>query len=117
MIVSTNTEDGIRKVYIMAETSEALRTKKERQADAELLTSVNYGLEEAITHSGGIVSGISIKFGEQDYLMTLRATIGSNKMVSFVGAPTLRDCFRKASHLAWCDELRWRADKFGNGSN
>lgn len=99
----------------MADVKEALKTRKEKQSNKELISSVNYGLEEAVEHAGGVLSGFSVKYGEMDYLMTLRADFGANKMVCFVGAPSLRDCFRKAEHLAWCDELRWKADKFKNG--
>jgi len=100
----------------MADVKEALISKKRKQADKELLSAINYGLEEAVGHAGGVLSGLSVKFGETDCLMTVKAKIGDNPMVAFVGAPSLRDCFRKAEQLAWCDELRWRADKFRNGS-
>ncbi len=101
----------------MASTKTGLAARKEEIANNELLSAVNYGLEEAVSHAGGVLCGLSVKFGDVDYLMTIRAIVGSNKCVAFVGAPTLRDAFRKAVTLAYCDELCWKADKFGNGQN
>jgi hypothetical protein len=99
----------------MALSKDGLAARKEENANKELLSAVNYGLEEAVGHAGGVLSGFSVKFGDTDYLMTIRASVGTKRCVAFVGAPTLRDAFRKAVNLAFCDELRWKADKFGNG--
>lgn len=100
----------------MAEKVLTLADKKRKAAERELLAAINYGLEEAIQHAGGVVTGFSIKFGESDYLMTIRAIVSGNSSVAFVGAPSLRDLFRKAEHLAWTDGLAWKSDRYENGS-
>lgn len=101
----------------MAEKQPGLAARKEEIANNELLAAVNYGLEEAVSHAGGVLSGLSVKFGDVDYLMTIRATVGSKECVAFIGAPTMRDAFRKAVTLAYCDELRWKACKYRNGQS
>lgn len=81
--------------------------------DTALIASVEFELEGSVAHSGGVLRGLSVKFGEVDCLLTLRADLPAGKMVAFVGAATLGDCFRRAVNDAYRDNLRWREDRFG----
>lgn len=96
----------------MAKQKIDVRKELEEQRDKELVNAVVFELEGAIAHAGGRLTGLSVKFGELDTLMTLRAHITANRVVSFVGAPTMADCFRKAVVDAYHDNLRWRTDEY-----
>ena len=96
----------------MALTIEELRLKRQVDVDKSLVEAIEFELIGSIAHSGGVLTGISVKFGEVDCLMTLRAKITANQCIAFVGAPTLSDCFRKAVTDAYHDRLKWRKDKF-----
>jgi hypothetical protein len=93
------------------------RLQQQDKFDKALLAAVEFELEGAVAHSGGVLSGLSIKFSEMDCLMTLRAVLPRGKMVAFVGAATLADCFRRAVNDAYRDNLRWRDDQFGNSEH
>lgn len=96
----------------MTLTMEEVRLQKQQARDKSLVAAVEYELAGAIAHAGGDLTGLSVKFGELDCLLTLRAKITANNCVAFVGAPTLSDCFRKAVVDAFHDKLKWRKDKW-----
>lgn len=70
------------------------------------------GLESRVHLLGGALTGFSVKAGEDDYLMTLRAEFEGSKMISFVGASTLANLLLKAHREAAANRLRWKADKW-----
>jgi hypothetical protein len=74
--------------------------------------SLEGGLEAAVSRAGGELHGFSIKIGEQDYLMSLRATFPAGRMIAFVGADSMAQCFTKAAYAAGSDTMRWRVDKY-----
>lgn len=78
----------------------------------EVLAAVEFELVGSIAHAGGVLRGLSVKFGDSECLMTLRAVLAGKPQVSFVGAPDLPSCFRKAVVDAYHDELRWREDVY-----
>lgn len=88
------------------------RDEARRQVDREILAALEFELVGAIAHAGGVLTGFSMKIGEADCLMTLRAEYGSKRMVSFVGCPDMSSCFRKAVSSAYTDALKWREDQF-----
>lgn len=96
----------------MALTMDELRLQKQREVDKSLVAAVEFELQGAVAHAGGQLTGLSVKFGELDCLLTLRATVTAHRCVAFVGAPTLSDCFRKAVTDAYRDRLKWRKDKW-----
>ncbi len=78
----------------------------------EVLAAVEFELVGSIAHAGGELTGISVKFGDSECLMTLRVILAGKPQVSFVGAPDLSSCFRKAVVDAYHDALKWRDDEF-----
>lgn len=85
---------------------EAVQVKR----DLELVTAVEFELQGSVAHAGGDLTGFSVKFGELDTLVTMRARLPAGAMIAFVGAPTLADALRKAVVAAYHDDLRWRPD-------
>lgn len=97
----------------MSRLQELQAAKAKRQAEAVLL-SIYGGLENAVEHSGGILTGINIKFSGFEGLMTLKAEFPGGNMVSFCGASDLPGLFVKATTQAGSDGLKWREDEFFN---
>lgn len=92
-----------------------LDTKREaltRKFDKELVAAVEFELVGSIAHAGGVLMGISVRFGEADCLLTLRADLPAGRRVAFVGAATLADCFRRAVNEAYRDKLKWKVGQY-----
>ena len=78
----------------------------------EVLAAIEFELVGSIAHAGGELTGFSVKFGEVDTLMILRAVLPGGAHVAFVGAPDLASCLRKAVGEAYSDNLVWKADAY-----
>ncbi len=76
------------------------RQVQQKKFDDALVAAVEFELEGAVGHSGGELTGLSVRFSSVDCLLTLRAVLPAGKMVSFVGGATLADCFRRHSMAA-----------------
>lgn len=96
----------------MANILEVKLQERQQQVNNEVLAAIEFELVGSVAHAGGVLSGISVKFGDADVLMTLRAHLGGSKKVAFVGCPDLASCLRKAVVEAYSDGLQWREDKF-----
>lgn len=88
-----------------------LEVKQANRAQA-LMRALDYGLEGAVAHSGGVLLGFSVKYGHADVLMIIRATLAGRKQVAFVGSETFAGCVIKAVRDGQSDNLRWKPDKF-----
>lgn len=95
----------------MDEFQDFLDNRNERDRK-QLLISIFGGLEAAVEHAGGILTGVSIKFSGDDTFMTLKAEFPGGNMVSFCGARDLPSLFIKARSEAGADRLKWRQDEF-----
>lgn len=82
------------------------------QVDKEIVEAIEYGLVEAVAVSGGVLTGFSVKIGESDVLMTLRAKLEGKPSVCFVGCPDMPSCIRKAVVEGFHGGLRWRDDEY-----
>lgn len=97
-----------RQLEMMSEQRTAKKHKK-------LIVVMEYGLEGAVGHSGGILTGFSVKLNEWECLMTVRAVRGETPMVAFVGSDSLVNCMLKAERDAASDKLVWREDRYAEG--
>lgn len=99
--------------------SRQLEQSQERKAEKRrvaLENALDGGLEAAVAHAGGELSGFSVKSNYDDSLLVVRALFPAGPMVAFVGGFTASQCFIKAAREAGSDGLRWREDRFrGNG--
>lgn len=91
---------------------EAKRKEHALQVSNEVLAAVEFELIGSLAHAGAVLTGFSVKFGDSDVLMILRAILAGRQQVCFVGAPDLPNCFRKAVQEAYSDSLRWREDEY-----
>jgi hypothetical protein len=94
-----------RQLELHAEVRSAKRHKK-------LIMVLEYGLAGAVGHSGGILTGFSVKISEWECLMTIRAVRGDVPMVAFIGSDDLINCILKAERDAMSDKLKWREDRY-----
>jgi hypothetical protein len=85
------------------------RAKLEKEA---ALLALYGGLEDGVTHAGGVLVGLSIKFNGFDCLLTLKAEFPAGMMVGFVGGDDLPHVIRKAAAEAVRDKVKWRQDKW-----
>lgn len=90
-----------------------VKIEKAQQAKAmRLWRCAESGLLEAVERCGGELRGFSVKLGEWDCLLTLRADFPSGPCVGFVGGETLGGCLLKAQGQASKDAIKWRPDNF-----
>lgn len=101
-----------KEILIMPMTMREQREALQKKQDEELVAAVEFELAGSIGHAGGLLTGFSVKYGELDCLLTLRARVTANDCIAFVGAPTLADCFRKSVVQAYHDGLRWKVDEY-----
>jgi hypothetical protein len=73
------------------------------------------GLDDAVSHAGGDLTGFSVRISDLDCLMTVRAQFPGGHMIAFVGAEDLAAVLVKAAREARSDALRWRVDNFKVG--
>lgn len=92
-----------------------VRSKAEKERKQALL-AIYGGLFDAVGHAGGVLTGFSVKLGDYDTLMTLRAVFPAGSQIAFVGAEDLPGALAKATREAGSDRLRWRSDRFGGQS-
>lgn len=90
------------------------REELQAKRDYEVLAAVEFELVGSIAHVGGVLRGFSVKIGEGDTLLTLRADFEGSSMVAFVGSPDIGSCLRKAVHQVFSNEVNWKADEWAN---
>lgn len=99
----------------MSRQLELVREERQQRLDDALVKCVEYGLEGAVAHAGGSLTGLAVKLGEGDCLLTVKAVVAGRAQISFVGSHSLAGCLLKAEREAKLDRLRWRADKYAGG--
>lgn len=93
---------------------ELLQEQRQAKKHKMLIRSLEFGLEGAIGHSGGVLTGFSVKLSEWECLMTVRAIRGDVPHVAFVGSDNLINCLLKVERDAATDKLVWREDKYAS---
>jgi len=73
---------------------------------------LDHGLAGAIAYGGGELTGFSMKVGNVDYLVTLRAVFPAGHRISWVGAANMTEAILKAERLAVNGDLDWSQDKY-----
>lgn len=86
--------------------------EKGRRRREELVKTVEYGLKQAVEHSGAIFTGFAYKDRGTDHLIILKGVLAGRAQVAFVASEDLGQALCKAARLGRSDQLRWRADKY-----
>lgn len=93
------------------------KVKKEQRLPASRRASkveevLDHGLVGTLAYQGGELTGFSMKVGNVDYLLTLRAYFPAGHKVSHVGAANMTEVILKAERLAAEGRLDWSRDKY-----
>jgi len=96
----------------MTRQNDADNEAREEKRLRALGRAVDTELARAVSRAGGQLVGLTLKGGEFDSLMVIKADFPAGRMVSFVGASDWAGCFLKAVREAESDGLRWREDRF-----
>lgn len=91
---------------------EAVREDRQARRDRALIRALEYGLVDAVQHTGAVLSGFSVKIQPGDCLLMLKAVLAGRKQIAFVGAESLTEVLLKACRQGGRDKLQWRDDKF-----
>lgn len=100
----------------MARQLDKVREEKQARQDKAVLIAVEYGLEDAVQASKRHLKGFSAKYTGDGWLLTLRASLGEEDEVAFVGGATLGGALTKAVREIGQDMVSWREDKWANKS-
>lgn len=80
---------------------------------AEKITEVlDHGLAGSIAYQGGVLTGFSMRVGQVDFLITLRASFPGGHKIAWVGAENMTEVILKSERLAAGNALEWRNDKY-----
>lgn len=96
----------------MTEQLKLLGEKKRVAYQEALVRALEFELEGAVGHAGAVLTGFSVKLGNEEVLITLRGILAGRAQIAFVGAGDLPGCILKVVREAMGDKLRWRDDKF-----
>lgn len=101
----------------MVDTLQVVGEKKRLAYQDALVKALEFELEGAVAHAGAILTGFSVKMGDDEVLVTLRAVLAGRAQIAFIGAGSLPDALLKVVREAMVDKLQWRDDKYvRNGS-
>ena len=96
----------------MSRQLEQVAEEKSKNRAIRLARVLDLGLSDAVERAGGELLGLSIRYGDFDVLMTIKAVFPAGQMVAFVGAGSMGDCFLKGAREAGNDSLRWKPDRW-----
>lgn len=82
----------------------------------KILEAVEYGLDRAVQHSGGELTGLAIKYNGGDVLLVVKVVLAGKRQVAFVGADDLGSGLVKVVREGLADRLKWREDRYGGES-
>ena len=103
-------ENGKGSLLGMSRQLEQAIEEKSARRHLAILKAVEYDLERSVAESGGHLTGLGVKLTGGDCLITLRANLGGEAKVSFVGAGDFGDALIKAVREIRSGKLRWRED-------
>lgn len=97
----------------MSRQLEQVREDRLAREEKEALRAVYGGLVDAVGHSGGLLTGFSVKTSDVECLITLRVVLGGSGKIAFVVSDSFANALRKAVRLGNRDMLLYKADRYG----
>lgn len=91
---------------------DAKREIRELKRRDRLVKGLEFSLAGAIQFQGGVLRGLSIRYGDFDCLLTLKADFEGAWKVSNVSSDTMMNVLLKTISDAEKGRLSWRADKY-----
>jgi len=96
----------------MSRQLEQIQEQRTAKRHLELVKTIEYGLLGAVSHSGGILSGFTIKINDGECLLVLKADFGHLHRVAFVSGEDVGTVLIRGMNLARRDALNWKADAY-----
>jgi hypothetical protein len=96
----------------MSRQLEQIQEQRTARMHLSLVKAIEYDLVGAVGHTGGELRGFSVRLGEWETLVTLRAKFPAGAMIAFVGSETLMQAILKCVREAKSDKLSWKPDRF-----
>lgn len=96
----------------MSRQLDQLKEERETRRRDALVKALEFELPGTLELNGITLVGFAIKYDAFECLMTVKADIGGERSVSFVGASSPINCILKAVQMAKSDRLRWRKDRY-----
>lgn len=72
------------------------------------------GLEAPLADAGAVLTGFSVRYGEYEVLVTVRAVLAGKQQIAFVASDSLPGALIKLVAAAKSDKLRWKLDRFAS---
>lgn len=88
------------------------KEKRDTLRRTALVKALDFGIVGALESQGIELQGFAFKFDAFNCLMTIKAVIGGDHQVCFIGSDSMMNCILKAQVEASNNTLRWRPDKF-----
>ena len=86
--------------------------ERELRQKSHLYRALDFGIIGALEAQGITLLGMSLKFDAYNALLTIRADVGGERKIAFVGSDCLINAFLKAESAALHDRLSWKVDKY-----
>lgn len=90
---------------------------KEANRNQAVVRALDYGFVGALEAQGIELLGFAFRYNAYDSLMTIKAVVGGQQQVCFVGSESLAGCILKAQSDARGDRLKWRPDKYASSGD
>jgi hypothetical protein len=96
----------------MSRQVDLVREERETARRDALVSALEYGLAGHLEAQGITLIGFAVKYDAYECLMTLKADIGGERQVCFIGSDSVMSAILKAVSAAKADRLRWKKDKW-----
>lgn len=96
----------------MSRQQDIIQEERETKRRNALVKALEYELPGVLETQGITLLGFAVKYDAFECLMTLKAEVGGERQVAFVGGGSIISCILKAVQAANYDRLRWKADKY-----
>lgn len=94
----------------MSRQLDIIREQKETKRRDALVKALEFDLAGSLEIQGIQLLGFAVKWDVFECLLTLKAEIGGDRMVCFVGSDSVMNAILKSVSQAKSDRLRWRED-------
>lgn len=98
----------------MSRQLDQVREQRETKRRDTLVKCLEYELPGVLEMQGITLIGFAVKFDAYECLMTIKADVGGERNVAFVGGSSIIDCILKSVQAAKAERLRWRKDVYSN---
>lgn len=92
-----------------ADVDSEARDQKRRDA---LYKALSFDIVGALDYHGAVLRGLSIKYDENNVLLTVRADRGGHASVCFIGSDSIVNCILKLASEASHNNLHWKDDRY-----